>query len=121
MPLLTNKELIKQYWETMKNNIEGLSYDEFELICKSPFTFLKATIKSKAKNFLIFTHFGKFRSKEWIVKDQMKRYERGLEKGVMTQEDYDFKMLEAKRYLKEIQEYDEKNPNELTEDSQERE
>lgn len=115
MPLLTHSDCIKQYWEEVKDKYEGLTFEEFDKACRSPFNFAKLVIKNKAKHFIIFTFLGKFRTYPWIVEKQMKQYVKGLEKGNMLPEEFDLKTAEAQRYLKEVNKYYEKNPKELAE------
>ena len=60
MPLLESNDLIRQYYETIKDKY-GLTFDQVERICKAPFWYIKEQMETGILPLILVKYLGKFR------------------------------------------------------------
>ena len=109
MPLLTQDKAIKEYYETIKERYPNLSFDDVYNICKTPGAFIKECIRSVHLATVMVKHLGKFRVFGSKLKTQIRSEKIYLEKGIITQEQYNEKVTRFERHLKYLE--DEKRDN----------
>lgn len=97
---LTHEELFEEFYQQERNKYPGLPKDQFKIICTSPWEFLKQEIKSGALNTIRFKYFGVFQVYPGRAKAQLKKLDRLLEEGQMTEKRHKEVKVMLNRYLK---------------------
>jgi hypothetical protein len=121
MPLLTHDSAVKEYWETVKDKYPELTFEEVELICKSPFKAIREWIRDMSLPLISVKYLGKFRVFPGKIRSLIKENEGCIKHGVITQERYETRKAFLDNYLVEIErlEADEPTDIELIDDTDE--
>lgn len=115
MPLLSQEDTIKGYWEEVKDKYPNISFDNFVEICKAPFNYVKKCIQVGDLPFILVKYLGKFRVYQGEIKRAITKNKVFFEKGII--DEWTFKKNDEfyTRYLKDVQDYDSKSPETDTE------
>ena len=102
MKTVTHEEAIKGYYEQVKHKYPDISYEDFRVICRTPFDFIKQMIKSCTLPVIMVKYLGKFVPAPSRVKSQLKFEERTFNLGIITEEEYQFRKNYLENYLRDI-------------------
>jgi len=95
-----NRTNIEEYYETVKDMYD-VDFTEFNIICRTPFKFVKRIMNSGVLKDIRLKYFGVFKVAPSRVSYSKKRIKENLKKGVISQEKYDKKMEILNNYVRE--------------------
>jgi len=102
--LIEQDRAIELYWNQVKANYPDMNYEDFYFICKYPSRFIKACIRNT--EFLPIIHIkylGKFRIYPSKLKKFLVEEVEMLQKGILTQEEFDHNQKFLKAYLSKME------------------
>lgn len=102
MPLLDNETAIRQYYEQEKHKYPDMPYEQFKEICRSPSNFFKECIKSGRLPRIFVKYLGKFRVFPSRLKDEIRKYKRFFDKGIIDEETFKQDTAWAEYHLNKI-------------------
>lgn len=104
MPSIDTDQLIKEYWQTVKDKYPRISFEQFERICKAPFWFFKSQIEKPETPTIHVKYFGKFVVFSQYVERLIEKNNIKREKGIITEEEYQIRNTNLLKKLKEVSE-----------------
>lgn len=88
MPKLENDDLIKQYWESVKDKYPDIPFDKFKKICRTPTDYFKLLIKSDNFVVILVKYLGRITIFPSRIRNMMLRSLVGRRFGRIDQETY---------------------------------
>lgn len=88
---------IENYWKEVKDQY-NISFGEFELICKTPFKFVKNIISSGVLKNIRFKYFGVFQVSGSRVKYSKKSLQANYDKRLVSEKHYNKRMNVLNNY-----------------------
>ena len=79
--------IIEEYWEEVKDQYD-IPFEEFKLVCRTPFKFAKEIMSSGILKNIRFKYFGVFEVSGSRVHYCKKSLESNYEKGVISEKHY---------------------------------
>lgn len=111
MPSIDTEQLIKEYWETVKDKYPYINYESFEKICKAPFWFFKSQIEKKETPTIHVKYFGKFVVFSQYVYRLIEKNNKRLETNLISQEEWEIRNNNLTDKLREVLENEQKDKN----------
>lgn len=84
---MTKEELVEEFKSTLTEDL-NISSKELQLVCSSPFRFLKERIMEGTLKDVKFKYLGKFEVNMPMIKYSKKTLEKKFESGEITEERY---------------------------------
>lgn len=85
MPLLENEKAVEQYYEQEKHKYPDMPYEQFKEICRFPAQFFKECIRGNRLPRILVKHLGKFRVFPSKLKNEIAKYKKFFEKGIIDE------------------------------------
>lgn len=85
---LTN---VEEYWEEVKDQYD-VSFEEFKIICRSPFKFVKEVMSSGILKNIRLKYFGVFEVSKSRVNYCKKSLQKNYDKGLVSKKHYNKRM-----------------------------
>lgn len=99
MPFIEFDDVIKEYWHTVKHQYPYLDYRGFEMICKTPFDYVRHQMAIQELPTILVKYLGKFKVYAATVRHNIIELRDRFKRGVVEQEE--FEVLE-KRYMDKL-------------------
>jgi hypothetical protein len=106
--VIEHEDMIKQYYEKVKDQYPHLSYQQFANICKAPFQFVKEGIRSGTYPRINLKYMGKFEPRKGRLKQHLIRIGIYEANGSMSKEDYEIKSAQMKKAIADLEAEDAK-------------
>ncbi len=103
MPNLDHTKAIQLYWQEVKEKYPHLSFDRFELICKSPFLAIRHWIRRGDFPIIMLKYMGKFKVTKPKVKVAIRINKLKFDQGHKTEEQYKFHKEFLDNYLEQME------------------
>jgi len=104
MPLLSQEDNIKGYWEEVKDQYPNLSFEQFAKICKSPFLHTKEEIRGSKYPVIFIKHLGTFKVYPKTLKDLLWSLGNFWNKKTVTEVDYNDRLAFLTNLKKQVDE-----------------
>ena len=101
---LEHQELLKEFYDNISPHFPGLTLQQLNKICCSPFFHLKKMMEKDEFNYMRLQYFGSFIVYPGKAKHKLKVIDKFLAEGILSKEDYD-------RFKKMYTDYLEKHEN----------
>lgn len=86
MPQIQMQKLVKEYYDTIKDQYPELEYEDFENICKAPFGFILYNLQRFDTPTILIKYLGKLKVFSESVKKQIKTVDKQLKFGYISEE-----------------------------------
>jgi hypothetical protein len=100
---IESRDLIEEYYKTVKDKYPDLSFEKFAIICKAPFIFFKKAIESPDFPLIHVKYFCKFVVWPGNAKKIIELMKIFLRSGRLTQEQFDDRTRDLKAYVDEYE------------------
>lgn len=116
MPILENDKAIKDYYEEVKHLYPDVDFNNFRVICKAPFNFVKDLIRSRRLPIIMIKHLGKFIPSITRVRERLVAEEVYHRKGIIDDETYNSRKTFLTNF---VNDYNDESTQELIDDTEE--
>jgi hypothetical protein len=89
MPTLEHSKAIEQYYEQVKDKYPDVDFKEFNVICRTPFNFMKTLIRGTRLPIIMVKHLGKFIPSVARVKKKLVAEKAYFDRGYTDEETYE--------------------------------
>lgn len=96
----SNKVNIEEYWNEV-HDIYDIDFEEFNLICRAPFKFVKKIMSLGSLKNIRFKYFGIFEVSKSRVKYSKKAIEKNYKEGKISKERYDKRISILNNYVEQ--------------------
>jgi len=86
---LTTDNLIKEYYETIKDEYPNIPFKQIELMCKTPWTFLRHQMRKSSLPIVKFMYLGMFIVKRGVLDSIEPTADRLIEQNRITPRKYE--------------------------------
>lgn len=93
MPLIENDDLIKEYFETIKDQYPEITLDRLSRMLKAPFYFVRDQMSREDMPTIMFKYLGKFRTFSGKIKKLVDRNNKNLAFGHISVAEYERKRI----------------------------
>lgn len=105
-------DLIRQYYEQVRDKYPEIDLEHFKVICKVPFLYFKKAMASAFLPIIHIKYLGKLLIQPRTAKAVIKVWTDKLSAGTITEEEFQEKTINLKRHTDEYEEQDNEDTEE---------